>query len=152
VLLADRNLGLTEGMRDLLKTTFGTVVMVADESSLFDCAERLEPLVVVIDLALTDGGGLDLIARWHGRFPEVHLVVLSIHDEATVARTVFDAGANAFVLKRAIATDLLDAVEVISSGENYVSPAIGELPSSQLPPASSTAGDLADLLHALEFK
>jgi DNA-binding NarL/FixJ family response regulator len=139
VLLADRNLGLTEGMRDLLKTAFETVVMVADPASLFDSAERLEPTLAVIDLGLTDGGGLDLIARWHGRFPDVRLIVLSIHDEATVARTVIDAGANAFVLKRTIASDLLDAVDVVSSGEIYVSPAIGELPASQLPPASSTA-------------
>lgn len=57
VLLADRNLGLTEGMRDLLKTTFETVVMVGDHSSLFDSAERLEPSVAVIDLSLADGGG-----------------------------------------------------------------------------------------------
>ncbi len=139
VLLADRNLGLTEGMRDLLKTTFETVVMVADDSSLFDTAERLEPTVAVIDLALAEGGGLDLITKWHGRLPDVRLIVLSIHNEATIARTVIDAGANAFVLKQTIATDLLDAVDVVSSGEIYVSPAIGELPASQLPSASSIA-------------
>lgn len=139
VLLADRNLGLTEGMRDLLKTTFGSVVMVGDHASLFDSAERLEPTVAVIDLSLADGGGLDLITEWRGRLPDVRLIVLSIHDEATVARTVIDAGANAFVLKRTIAIDLLDAVDVVSSGEIYVSPAIGELPASRLPPVSSTA-------------
>jgi DNA-binding NarL/FixJ family response regulator len=139
VLLADRNLGLTEGMRDLLKTTFETVVMVADDSSLLDTAERLEPTVAVIDLALAEGGGLDLITQWHGRLPDVRLIVLSIHNEASIARTVIDAGANAFVLKRTIATNLLDAVNVISSGEIYVSPAIGELPASRLPPTPSSA-------------
>jgi two-component system secretion response regulator SsrB len=138
VLLADRNLGLTEGMRDLLKSTFETVVMVGDPASLFDSAERLEPTIAVIDLSLAESGGLDLITRWHGEFPEVRLIVLSIHDEVTVARTVIDAGANAFVLKRTIATDLLEAVDVVFSGEIYISPAIGELPEPNLPPASSS--------------
>ncbi len=121
----------------MLKTTFETVVMVADDSLLFDTAERLEPTVAVIDLALAEGGGLDLITHWHGRLPDIRLIVLSIHNEATIARSVIDAGA--FVLKRTIATDLLDAVDVVSSGEIYVSPAIGELPASRLPPASGTA-------------
>lgn len=139
VLLADRNHGLTEGMRDLLMAAFQTVVMVADEVSLFDSADRMEPNVVAIDLALADGDCLALIARWRVKFHHVRLIVLSLHDDPIVARAVLEAGANAFVLKRAIATDLLEAVEVISSGETYVSPAIGEHPSSQLPPASSTA-------------
>ena len=139
VLLADRNHGLTEGMRDLLMTVFETVVMVADENSLFDSAGRMEPSVAAIDLALADGAGLELITRWHAQFPGIRLIVLSFHDDPAVARAVIEAGANAFVLKRTIATDLLEAVEVISSGETYVSPTIGELPSSQLPPASSTA-------------
>jgi DNA-binding NarL/FixJ family response regulator len=43
VLLADRHHGLTEGVRGLLETAFGTVVMVADEASLLDGAARLRP-------------------------------------------------------------------------------------------------------------
>ena len=124
VLLADRNHGLTEGMRDMLMSAFETVVMVADEFSLFDSADRMEPNVVAIDLALADGDGLALIARWRIEFPYVRLIVLSLHDDPIVARAVIDAGANAFVLKRAIATDLLDAVETVNRSETFVSPSI----------------------------
>ena len=48
VLLADRHHGLTEGVRGLLKTAFGTVVMVADEASLLEGASRLRPGVAVV--------------------------------------------------------------------------------------------------------
>jgi DNA-binding NarL/FixJ family response regulator len=58
VLLADRHHGLTEGVRGLLETTFGTVVMVADEASLIDGAGRLQPDVVVVDLSLAQDAGL----------------------------------------------------------------------------------------------
>ena len=50
VLLADRHHGLTEGVRGLLATAFGTVVMVADEESLIDGADRLQPDVAIVDI------------------------------------------------------------------------------------------------------
>jgi len=50
--------------------------------------------------------------------------VISVHDEPTVARSVLAAGASGFVLKRAIASDLLAALDAALAGERYVSPAI----------------------------
>ncbi len=58
VLLADRHHGLAEGVRGLLQTAFGTVVMVADEASLLDGADRLQPDVAVVDLSLARESGL----------------------------------------------------------------------------------------------
>jgi DNA-binding NarL/FixJ family response regulator len=110
VLLADRHQGLTEGIRGLLETAFGTVVMVADEASLLEGAGRLQPDVAVIDLSLAHDGGLDWLRAVKDRCPRVRMVVLSVHDEETVRRAVFAAGADAFVLKRDIVTDLLTAV------------------------------------------
>lgn len=116
VLLADRHQGLTEGVRGLLETAFRTVVMVADPSSLLDVATRLAPDVAVVDLSLAREGGLDWLRALRARCPGVRLVVLSVHDEASVRRAVMEAGGDAFVLKRAIATDLLDAVAPVRGG------------------------------------
>ena len=49
VLVADRHHGLSEGVRGLLETAFGTVVMVADEVSLFEAASRLRLNALVVD-------------------------------------------------------------------------------------------------------
>jgi hypothetical protein len=58
VLLADRHHGLPEGVRGLLETAFGTVVMVADEVSLLEGAGRLRPDVAVVEpRAGADRGG-----------------------------------------------------------------------------------------------
>ena len=111
VLLADRHHGLTEGVRGLLETAFGTVVMVADEASLLDGASRLRPDVAVIDLSLAAKSGLDWLRELRQLSPELKVIVISVHDEETVRQAAMDAGADAFVLKRAIATDLLPAVE-----------------------------------------
>jgi two-component system secretion response regulator SsrB len=109
-LLADRHHGLTEGVRGLLETAFGTVVMVADKTSLLEGAGRLQPDVAVVDLSLARDGGLDWLRSLRERCPRLKVVVLSVHDEEAVHQAAMQAGAHAFVLKRAIATDLLPAV------------------------------------------
>jgi DNA-binding NarL/FixJ family response regulator len=114
VLLADRHQGLTEGVRGLLETAFGAVVMVADEASLLESASRLQPDVAVVDLSLAQNSGLDWLRAVRQRCPELKVIVLSVHDEQSVRRAAIEAGADAFVLKRAIVTDLLPAVELVT--------------------------------------
>ncbi len=113
VLLADRHHGLTVGVRGLLETAFATVVMVADEASLLDGASRLRPDVAVVDLSLAEHSGLDWLGALRERQPGLKVIVLSVHDEQSVRRAALAAGADAFVLKRAIATDLLPAVALV---------------------------------------
>lgn len=109
-LLADRHHGLSEGVRGLLESAFATVVMVADETSLLEGAARLHPDVAVVDLSLARDGSLDWLRTLRKRCRELTIVVLSVHDEDTVRQAALEAGADAIVLKRAIATDLLPAI------------------------------------------
>jgi two-component system secretion response regulator SsrB len=118
VVLADRHHGLTEGVRGLLETAFGTVVMVADEASLLEGAARLRPEMAIVDLSLARDGGLGWLRELRQRCPDLKVIVLSVHDEQSVRSAVIEAGADAFVLKRAIATDLLPAIDSVSSGQN----------------------------------
>ena len=116
VLLADRHHGLTEGVRGLLETTFDTVVMVADEASLLQAAGRLQPDLAVVDLSLARDSGLGWLRAVRAGCPDLKVIVLSVHDEETVRRAAMEAGADAFVLKRAIATELLTAVDALRRG------------------------------------
>ncbi len=126
VLLADRHHGLSEGVRGLLESAFDTVFIVADETSLFEGALRLQPRLVVADLAFTLGDALGFVRRLHARAPQVKLLLLTVHDQSSVARAVIAAGADGVVLKRAIATDLLDGVDRLLAGENYLSPGLSD--------------------------
>jgi DNA-binding NarL/FixJ family response regulator len=111
VLLADRHHGLAEGVRTLLETAFAAVVMVADTASLLEGAGRLLPDMAIVDLSLARDGDLDWLAAVRQRCPGLKVIVLSVHDEQSVRRAAMEAGADAFVLKRAIATDLLPAID-----------------------------------------
>jgi DNA-binding NarL/FixJ family response regulator len=126
VLLADPHHGLSEGIRTLLNTTFATVVMVADEVSLFESARRLQSDLAVVDLALSRGGGLEMVRQLRDRFPDMKLIIISIHDQSSVSRSVLEAGAHGFVPKHTIATDLLAAIDAVLAGQLYVSAAVAE--------------------------
>jgi len=134
VLLADRHHGLTEGIRGLLETAFETVIMVADEASLLEGAERLQPDVAVVDLSLGRASSLDWLRALKERCPKLRVVVISVHDEKSVELAAMCAGADAFVLKRRIATDLLSSVELVRANrtEGIVA---GETASSDAPKA-----------------
>ena len=124
VVLADRHHALMEGMRGLLETTFDAVVMVADEVSLLESASRLPVALVVVDLSLRSGDGIGMIRRFRARFPKMKMIVVSVLDEPSVSKSAMEAGANGFVLKRAIATDLLPAVDAVLAEQCYVSPGV----------------------------
>jgi DNA-binding NarL/FixJ family response regulator len=106
-LLADRHLGLMEGVRGLLETEFEAVVVVGDEVSLFESARQLHVALAVVDLSLRRGDGL---------FPRLKLIALSVHEEKNAEFAAIEAGANGFVLKRSIATDLLPAIDAVLAG------------------------------------
>jgi DNA-binding NarL/FixJ family response regulator len=121
VLLAERHHGLTEGIRGLLETAFEAVIMVADPNSMFEGVQRLQPALVVMELSLIRNGGLQLLRTLRSSCPAMKVIVLSMHDDPAVVRSVLEAGVDGYVLKRAIATDLLPAVDSVLAGNCYVS-------------------------------
>jgi len=117
VLLADRHHGLTESLRGLLETIFASVVMVADEGSLFESVQLLQPTAVVVDASLFPNGGVQWPARLRKICPRMLLVVLSVHNELAMRRALLAAGADCFVLKRDISTKLLSVIESALQGK-----------------------------------
>jgi two-component system response regulator DesR len=82
-------------------------------------AAELEPDVVVMDVLLGDGDGIETAAELIRRNPGLHVVVLTAHVDEALLRRAADAGAGAFLLKEGALTDLLDAVRA-SAGNGLV--------------------------------
>jgi DNA-binding NarL/FixJ family response regulator len=122
VLLADRHHTLSEGIRVLLQHEFQAVVTVSDEASLLESAARMQPNVVVADLALTRGESFGWLRRLLARCPESRVIVLSAYDEPTVKQEAFDAGAAGVVSKFDIAAQLVQAVNEVLAGGRYEVP------------------------------
>lgn len=127
LLLADRHLGVVGGAHALVHDLFDSVVMVADERSLAEAITELSPDLVIMDLSLPQGRETDLAGRLLASRPGLRLIVLSSHDEASVAEQLISAGVVGFVSKRAVGTDLLPAVQAVLAGGTYVSPTVHAL-------------------------
>jgi len=124
-ILADRHTSLSEGIRGLLETTFKTVYIVADATSLNEGVQRLLPTVVVLDISLLGSDFSSLLKKVLQTSPESRVIVLSIHDQASVVRIALDSGAKGVVLKRSIGSDLMTAVSAVLHGDEFVSPGFG---------------------------
>jgi two-component system secretion response regulator SsrB len=107
-----------------LETIFETVVMVADEASLLEAADRLEPDLAIIDISLPVSTEENVARRLRNRHPGLKFIVLSVYDEPTVVNEALASGASGFVLKRAAATDLIPAVREVLQGGIYTSPGL----------------------------
>lgn len=123
VLLGNRHEALSEGLRGLLETLFDAVFSAGDGASLLEGAERLRPDVIVADLALVPSDGLELIRRLRAKAVGAQLIVITSHDDATVDVAVRAAGADCVIVKRAIATDLLPAIDRMRACRTPHSPA-----------------------------
>jgi DNA-binding NarL/FixJ family response regulator len=121
VLLADNHQNMLEGVRNLLEDMFETVFMVADEASLMEAAEKLNPDLIVADLSLPVTKEINIVRRLKMAFPQIKLIILSIHDEQAAFGECIEAGARGIVLKRRAVDDLVPAVEAVLKGGTYIS-------------------------------
>jgi DNA-binding NarL/FixJ family response regulator len=124
VILADRHQNMLEGIRGLLEVMFETVVMVADKASLFDTAEKINPDLVVVDLSLPVSSEINIARQLKDRYPDLKIIILSVHDEQTVVSEIMNVGVSGFVLKRSVASDLFLAVDKVLGGKTFVSPSL----------------------------
>lgn len=124
VLLADTHLPMLQGVRSLLESLFSAVVMVADEGSLLETIERLDPDLVIVDLSMPVKDGTNVARQLMQRFPGLRLIALSVHDEPSVASQIRSAGIAGFVLKRTAGADLIPAIEAVLGGGSFVSPGV----------------------------
>jgi DNA-binding NarL/FixJ family response regulator len=119
VLVADPRNGLFERIRGLLETTFDRIFLVTDKSSLFEGAARLQPTVIIMDLSYAAGNLSGLMSELRGQAPAAKHLLLSVHDEPSVVAAAIGAGADGMVLKRAIGSDLMPAIDALLAGRHY---------------------------------
>src|ERR1700726_1746307 len=82
---------------------------------------RTQPEIALIDISLKNESGLELVKNLSTQFPEVSLIVLSMHDEALYSERALRAGAKGYVMKRETTKSVLTAIRRVLQGEIYVS-------------------------------
>ena len=128
VLLADKHQNMLAGVRTLLESLFEKIFMVADEASLLEAAEKINPDLIIADLSLPVTREVNIARCLKKSFPMTKLIILSVHDEPVAINECMEAGAAGFVLKRTAVNDLVPAIETVLQGASYVSPSARDAP------------------------
>ena len=126
VLLADDHTLVRSGMRALVDDLPGVEVVAeaADGRAALDRIDEMRPHVVLMDIAMPELNGLDAAAQVQGRFPEVHVILLSMHAEEEYVARALAIGAAGYVLKNADAAELDTAIRTVARGGSYLSPEV----------------------------
>jgi DNA-binding NarL/FixJ family response regulator len=95
-----------------------------DAAAALAAMPRIRPELMVVDLSLPRSSGLELIKNMQAQFPEVRLLVLSMHDEASVAERAFRAGAHGYVVKGESSSRIIEGLRTVLAGKIYASPAL----------------------------
>jgi DNA-binding NarL/FixJ family response regulator len=129
ILLADDHKLMRGGLRLLLEQQPAlTVVGEADDGrQAVEKTSSLKPDVVVLDIGMPNLNGIEACAQITQTLPTTSVVMLSMHsDEAYVLRAL-KAGARAYLLKDSAESDLVRAVQAVSEGKSYFSPAVSKV-------------------------
>ncbi|MFB3787486.1 MAG: response regulator [bacterium] len=87
---------------------------------------RLRPNLIILDISLKDGNGLDLLKRIPADFPGLPVLVVSMHDEALYAERVIRLGARGYVMKEEAEDTVIAAIRQVLEGKIYLSKPVQE--------------------------
>lgn len=126
VLVADDHGVVRKGLRFLLQldSQIEVVGEAVDGREALDMAEQLKPDVVVLDITMPQLNGIDAAAQLRKRDPDIGIVMLSMHCDETFLLRALSAGAQAYLLKDAAETDLVQAVKSVATHKMFFSPTI----------------------------
>jgi DNA-binding NarL/FixJ family response regulator len=126
VVLVEDHLLVRAGLRHLLEAR-GPIRVVGEAGTCREVLEvlaRTEAEVVVLDISLPDGTGIELCRRVKERYPHLKLLALSMHEDLEYVRGFLQAGGQGYVSKAAVDHELLDAVTALARGERYLNPSL----------------------------
>jgi DNA-binding NarL/FixJ family response regulator len=128
ILLADDHSLVRAGIRALLQRIPGVQVVAEAENGreALELIEKLQPDIALLDIAMPELDGLAVTAQVAKGFPNVRVVILSMHSEQEYVMRALRAGARGYLLKGARAAELELAVMAVAHGDSYLSPAASD--------------------------
>jgi len=127
IVVADDHAVVRSGLTLLLEAEpeLEVIAEAGDMPGAIRTVQAHRPAVLVLDLNMPGGSGLDAISTLTASTPESAIVVLTMQDDPSFARKALQNGALAFVLKEAADEELLEAVRSATRGQTYLNPRLG---------------------------
>jgi len=129
ILLADDHTVVRKGLRMLLESQpgFSVIADAADGREAVALAEKHQPNVVVMDVAMPTLNGIEAARQIMAKLPQTAIVFLSMHADEGYVLKALKVGARAYLLKDSAEYDLINAIKAVDEGKAFFSPAISKM-------------------------
>ena len=151
VLLIDDHPILRKGLAELINQEPDLMVCGEAEEApkAFEAVGLLNPDVALVDISLRGGNGLELIKNIKARWPDLPLLVLSMHDETLYAERALRAGSLGYIMKEEAIEKVLNAIRQVIAGEIFLSDKmkgrmLNQLVGGRIKQGSSSIDNLSD--------
>ena len=139
ILIADDHGVLRAGLRALLSAE--PELEVVDEASsgseALNLAKDLQPDMVLLDISMPELGGIEVTRRLKEMIPDVRVLILTVHEDESLLQEAIQAGASGYIVKRAVESELIDAIKAVWRGDLYIHPAMTRALLKEMSPSPS---------------
>jgi len=122
VFITDDHYMVVEGIHSLLLNE-KDIEFIGSASNVASCRAffvQKQPDVLLLDINLPDGNGIDLCAELRQKYPAVFILALSTFNQESYIRKMLDNGASGYILKNATRQELNEAIHTVASGKTYI--------------------------------
>ena len=150
ILISDDHGVLRAGLRALLSAEDDLEVIdeAANGEEALKLAQELQPDVVLLDISMPGPTGIEVTRQLKKVLPDVRILILTVHEDEGLLQEAIQAGASGYIVKRAVESELIDAIRAVWRGDLYVHPAMTRALLKEISPASSS-NHKEDLVEAL---
>jgi DNA-binding NarL/FixJ family response regulator len=120
--ITDDHRVLVEGLKILINES-EIISVIGVSHTLEECRKALlyqSPDVLLLDLNLPDGSGIDFCSEIRKKHPHIKILILTTHNEYSVAKQVMSNGASGYILKNALSEEIIYGIEAVVAGEVFL--------------------------------
>lgn len=120
--ITDDHKMVVEGFKDIISNS-GIATVGGVSHRLSDCRKQLameRPDILLLDIEMPDGNGIDFFIEMKGKYPEMKIIALTTHDEYSIIKHLIDNGISGYILKSAYSEEIIEAIEAVMNGETFI--------------------------------
>lgn len=150
VLIADDHAIVRTGLRALLNSE-PSMKLVGEATGGYEAIElagKSNADILVLDISMPDLDGISVTKKIKSQFPDLRILILTVHEDEALLREAIRVGAAGYILKRAAETELISGIRAIMGGGFYVDPSmVRALLSDEIKPTATLRESVEPLTH-----
>ncbi len=154
IVIADDHGVLRAGLRALLNAEpdLNVVGEAAEGQEALRLVGELHPEIVLLDLSMPGINGIEVTRQIKSTQPETSVLILTVHEDEGLLQEAIRVGASGYIIKRAVESELINAIRAVSRGEMYVHPAMTRALMKELTPRAVSDTDPIKILTRREIE